>query len=314
MSLLLAVTGWDEAPWIERFKRHLPEHLIVTPATLTDRASIRYGVSWRHAPGAFVDLPNLKALFSLGAGVDHMAHDPLLPRAPIVRVVDPDLRDRMSEWVVMRALMHLRGVRRLERQQAARVWRDDRDQPAARDVRVGILGLGALGADSARKLSLIGFRTMGWSRTARALDGVECFHGEGGLDAMLARTDILVCLLPLTLETAGVITYDLLRQLRRSGPLGAPVLINAGRGRQQIGADILRALDDGTLRGASLDVFETEPLPSESPFWSHPGVVVTPHVAADSDPEAMTAYILAQLANHEAGVPMDTLVDRTLGY
>ena len=314
MSLLLAVTGWDEAPWIERFKRHLPEHLIVTPATLTDRASIRYGVSWRHAPGAFVDLPNLKALFSLGAGVDHMAHDPLLPRAPIVRVVDPDLRDRMSEWVVMRALMHLRGVRRLERQQAARVWRDDRDQPAARDVRVGILGLGALGADSARKLSIIGFRTMGWSRTARALDGVECFHGEGGLDAMLARTDILVCLLPLTQATRGILNMRLFAKLARGGRLGGPVLLNAGRGGLQVESDILAALDDGTLKAASLDVFETEPLAQDSPLWSHPAIWISPHDASMSEPDAVARYVAASILAYERGEPLRNVVDPALGY
>jgi len=134
VTVLLAVRGWDPKPWIARFRAALPDHPIVTPETLQDRRAVRYGVGWRHEPGAFADLPNLRALFSLGAGVDAMLSDPRLPSAPLVRVVDPDLRERMSEWVVMHALMHLRQQKRYDRQQAARVWADDADQPA-KDVR-----------------------------------------------------------------------------------------------------------------------------------------------------------------------------------
>jgi len=155
---------------------------------------------------------------------------------------------------------------------------------------------------------------MGWSRTAKDVPDLVINSGKDGLAAFLGQADILVCLLPLTRETSGIINYELLRQLKRTGPLGAPILINAGRGMQQVGADILRALGDGTLAGASLDVFETEPLPASSPFWSHPKVVITPHVAADSDPDAMTAFALAQLARHEAGGTMDNVVDRLRGY
>ena len=314
MSVLLAVVGWDEGPWIARLTRLLPAHAIVTPATLKDPASIRYGVSWRHALGTFAGLSNLQALFSLGAGVDHMMRDPDLPAAPIVRVVDPDLRDRMSEWVVMHALMHMRGVRRLERQQAARLWRGDPDQPAARDVRVGIMGLGALGADAARKLRVIGFETMGWSRTPRALDGVACFHGVDGLDAMLGQTDILVCLLPLTDATRGVLNARLFAKLARGGRLGGPVLINAGRGGLQVETDILAALDTGVLIAASLDVFETEPLPETSPLWSHPNIWISPHDAAMSEPDAVARYVAGEILAFERGEPLRNVVDPALGY
>jgi len=314
VSVLLALSGWDDGPWIARLNRHLPGRPIMTPATLTDRASIRYGVSWRHAPGAFAGLPNLKALFSLGAGVDHMMRDPHLPAAPIVRVVDPDLRDRMSEWVVMHALMHLRGFRRLERQQAARQWRDDPNQPAARDVRVGMMGLGALGADAARKLRLLGFATMGWSRTPRAIDGVARFHGADGLDAMLAQTDILVCLLPLTPATRGVLNADLFAKLARDGRLGGPVLVNAGRGGLQVEADILAALDTGVLAAASLDVFEREPLPESSPLWAHPNIWISPHDAAMSEPDAVARYVASSILALERGEPLRNVVDPALGY
>ena len=239
----------------------MPGRAIVLHTEFYDPATIRYAMSWRHPPGALVGLPNLQAIFSLGAGVDHLFADPNLPDRPILRVVDPDLRDRMSEWIVMHALMHLRQLKRYESQQRARLWLDDDDQPAAADIRVGILGLGVLGLDAARKLLAMGFRVAGWSATEKTAPGVDAFVGPEGLDALLARTDILVTLLPLTPQTRGILDAALLAKLRKRGRLGGPVLINAGRGGLQIEADVLAALDSGVLAGASLDVFETEPLP-----------------------------------------------------
>ena len=148
MSLLIAVSGWDPTPWRRALEALLPSLSIATLDEPFDRASVRYAVSWRHPPGALKGLPNLRAIFSLGAGVDHVFADPALPDKPIVRVVDPDLTDRMSEWVVMHALIHLRQLRRYERQQRERVWTDDDEQPKAGDVQVGVLGLGVLGKDA----------------------------------------------------------------------------------------------------------------------------------------------------------------------
>lgn len=314
MSILLAVTGWDPKPWIERMRALLPDHAIATPETLEDRAAIRYALSWRHASGALARLPNLRAIFSLGAGVDHLFADPLLPDAPIVRVVDADLRDRMSEWVVMHALMHLRQQKRYARQQAARRWQDDDDQPAAREVRVGVLGVGVLGADAARKLAAIGFEVAGWSRAPRPDDGLPRYHGADGLDAMLGRTDILVCLLPLTHDTRGILDAALFARLARDGRLGGPILINAGRGGLQVEADIVAALDSGMLKAASLDVFEAEPLPASSPLWAHPNVYLSPHNSAISQPDAIAGYIARQIRAVEAGAPLENVVDRRREY
>ena len=314
MTILLAVTGWDPNPWIERMRALLPDHAIATPQTLEHRAAIRYALSWRHAPGALAGLPNLQAIFSLGAGVDHMFGDPLLPQVPIVRVVDPDLRDRMSEWVVMHALLHHRQQPRYSRQQAQRLWDDDENQPAARDMRVGVLGLGVLGADSARKLAALGFKVAGWSRTQRAIAGIACLHGADGLDVILARTDILVCLLPLTPETRGILNIGLFRKLARDGRLGGPVLINAGRGGLQVEADIVAVLDSGMLKAASLDVFEVEPLPAASTLWTHPNVYLSPHNAAISEPQAVAGYIARQINALERGEKLENIVDRERGY
>ncbi len=314
MSLLIAVCGWEVEPWRKRLAALLPSHKIATLDEPFDRASVRYALSWHHPPGALSRLPNLQAIFSLGAGVDHLFADPALPDCRIVRVVDPDLTNRMSEWVVMHALAHLRQLRRYERQQRERSWADDDNRPTAGEVQVGVLGLGVLGKDAATKLGALGFKVAGWSARQKSLPGVACFSGADGLKRLLAATDMLVVLLPLTGTTRGLIDASLLSQLRQGGRLGGPILINAGRGGLQVEADILAALDSGLLHGASLDVFEREPLPIASRLWTHPAVYVSPHNAAVSTPEAIAAFVARQIEAHERGEPLTNLVDRGRGY
>jgi glyoxylate/hydroxypyruvate reductase len=292
----------------------LPSHEIVMLGEPFDRESIRYALSWRHPPGALKDLPNLRVIVSLGAGVDHLFSDPALPDRPIVRVVDPDLTNRMSEWVVMHALAHLRQLRRYERQQSERVWADDDQQPKASDIQIGVLGLGVMGKDAAVKLKALGFKVAGWSASPKSLAEVACFSGADGLKLLLAQTDILVVLLPLTEATCGIINAPLLSQLNRGGPLGGPILINAGRGGLQVEADLLTALDSGALKGASLDVFEREPLPKDSRLWSHPEVYVSPHNAAISSPKAIASLVARQIEAYERGEPLAHVVDPRRGY
>jgi glyoxylate/hydroxypyruvate reductase len=314
MSLLIAVSGWDATSWRRRLMALMPSHAVATLDEPFDRAQVRYALSWRHPPGALKDLPKLQAIFSLGAGVDHLFADPALPEAPIVRVIDPDLTDRMSEWVVMHALAHLRQLRRYERQSQERVWADDEDQPKAAEVHVGVLGLGVLGRDAATKLKALGFKVAGWSVSEKSLPGVECFSGADGLQSLLAQTDMLVVLLPLTDSTRGLLDASLIAKLKQGGRLGGPVLINAGRGDLQVEADILAALDSGVLKGASLDVFEREPLPADSRLWAHPAVYVSPHNAAASTPDAILLAIVRQIEAFERGDPLQNLVDRRRGY
>jgi glyoxylate/hydroxypyruvate reductase A len=312
--ILLAISGWDAESWRARVKALLPSHPVATLGEPFDRASVRYALCWRHPPGSISDLPNLQAIFSLGAGVDHLFADPALPCRPVVRIVDPDLRERMSEWVVMHALIHLRQLRRYERQQRERVWEDDAGQPKASDVNVGVLGMGQLGMDAAMKLKALGFTVAGWSATPKSAPDVECFHGAEGLKALLGRTDMLVVLLPLTDATRGILNARLFAELRQGGRLGGPVVINAGRGGLQVEADILAALDAGVLKGASLDVFEREPLPTDSRLWAHPAVYLSPHNAAISSPDAIVAAIARQIEAFERGEPLSNVVDRARGY
>ena len=314
MSLLVAITGWEVEPWAERFRRLLPEQRIVTLGEPFDRREVHYVASWKHPAGSLAGLPNLAAIFSLGAGVDHLVGDPRLPDVPVVRVVDPDLTNRMSEYVVLHCLMHLRQQPRYLAQQRAGIWEDDRLQPCASDVRVGLMGLGVLGQDAARKLAAMGFAVAGWSRTPKSVAGLETFAGGDQLDAFLARTDILVVLLPLTPDTRGILHADLFAKLARDGRLGGPVVINAGRGGLQVEADIVTALEEGVLKAASLDVFEAEPLPADSPLWTRADVLITPHNAAMSHPDAVGRLVVEQIRRMERGEALTNVVNPQVGY
>lgn len=308
--VLLSVTGINPRRWHQLLSAR--REVVLEPDGEAD-PSITYAVVWKQRPNVLSKLPNLKAIFSVGAGVDHVFQDPGLPDVPIVRVVADNLTQYMTEYVVWRVLDHHRQGALYRSQQARKVWHEPPQRPAG-DVSVGIMGLGTLGRASATVLLSLGFHINGWSRTDRPMDGVTTYRGEAGLVPFLNATDILVVLLPLTAATEGMIDYDLLRQLRRRNGLGGAVLINAGRGRLQRDADILRALDDGTLKEASLDVFETEPLPEASGLWTHPKVFITPHAAATSDPDHLVGPMLEQMDAFERGEPLRDLVDRAAGY
>jgi glyoxylate/hydroxypyruvate reductase A len=315
MALLYLIPTWPTDIWTQSMRKQAPDlDLRVWPDKMGRLEDITYAVAWLPPANVLRSLPNLKVIFSLGAGVDAILKDPTLPEGvPIARVNDPDLTMRMTEYVVLQVLMHHRQQRRLDANQRNKVW-DSFPTHAASALTVGIMGLGVMGADSARKLAMLGFNVVGWSRSPKAISGIECFAGPPEFDSFLERTDILVCLLPHTPETTGIINRDVIAKLSRNGPFGAPILINAGRGKQQVESDILAALDSGALHSASLDVFETEPLPEDSPFWAHPKVTVTPHAAADSDPATITAYVLGQIRRHQAGLAIENIVDRQRGY
>lgn len=286
--------------------------VLSAPDPAADLTQARYAVIWKPDPSLFERAPNLEVLFSGGAGVDHVLNLPGLPDIPIVRFVDHSLTTRMSEWVVLQCLTHLRQVPAYLKQQREHRWHE-RPQPQASDLTVGVMGLGVLGQDSAQKLKVLGFDVIGWSRSRKELDGIETFDGPQ-LDAFLARTDILVGLLPLTPDTRGIFNASVFFRLRQGGALGKPVFINAGRGGSQVEADILSALETGVLGGASLDVFEKEPLPTESPFWAMENVVVTPHAAAASDVRALFRHVERQIERFEGGEVLEYLVDRGTGY
>ena len=308
--ILLAMTGLNPRPWYELLSQ---SRQVVTEPDGADDPSITYAVVWKQRRNLLSRLPNLRAIFSVGAGVDHILTDPTLPDVPIVRVVADNLIQHMTDYVLWRVLDHHRQGLLYREQQKRKVWREPPQRPA-NDISVGIMGFGELGRAAAKVLLAVGFRVNGWSRREHSMPDVATFHGESGLTPFLNATDILVVLLPLTPQTAGIVNYGLLKQLRKRNGLGGAVLINAGRGRLQKDADIVRALEDGTLKEASLDVFEVEPLPKTSPLWNHPRVFVTPHAAATSDPAHLVAPMLEQMGAFERGKPLKNLVDRKAGY
>jgi glyoxylate/hydroxypyruvate reductase A len=277
-----------------------------------DLSDARYAVVWKPDAELFQRAPKLEVLFSGGAGVDYILGMPSLPDIPVVRFVDESLTVRMSEWVVLQALSHLRQVPSYLKQQRECQWRE-LAQPEAKDVTVGVMGLGVLGQDSVRKLKIMGFDVVGWSRSRKSIEGVETFDGSQ-LDAFLAKTDILVGLLPLTAQTRGLFDARLFSKLRQGGALGRPVFINAGRGGSQVESDLIAALENGVLGGASLDVFEKEPLEADSALWRMENVIITPHAASASDISALFRNAEAQMNDYEAGHTLRHVVDRTTGY
>ena len=277
--------------------------------TLEDPSLVDIAIVWRPPPGALKNFPNLKAVINLGAGVDAILADKTYPEnVPLIRMVDPALTRHMSEFVVHRVLHFHRRFHLYDQMQRDHNW-DELPQDDTLDKRVGIMGLGSLGADAVHRLAPFGFRLAGWSRSQKHLDGVVSFHGPDGLLPFLTRTDILVCLLPLTPETTSIINAQTLAQL----PKGAYV-INAGRGPQINEPDLLMALDSGHIAGAALDVFCEEPLPKDSPMWDHPKVVATPHIASLSSAKSAAKDIAENIRKIRRGETPKDVVDVNAGY
>lgn len=295
--------------WRDALARHMPELEFRDWDAPGAAEEIEFALVWKPPRGVLRTFPNLKAVFSLGAGVDHLFTDPDLPDGvPVVRMIEPELTRGMVEYVVLHVLRHHRRQHDFEAQQRAGIW-EMLVTPPTPSRRVGIMGLGVLGGTAARALVSLEFDVAGWSRTAKAIPGVESFHGTDGLRPFLARTDILVCLLPSTRVTENILNAGLFAAL----PRGAS-LINAGRGRQQVEADILAALETGQLSEATLDVFQIEPLPGNHPFWRHPRVTVTPHNASVTDPDSAGRQVVENIRRFRRGEPLANVVDPKSGY
>jgi glyoxylate/hydroxypyruvate reductase A len=309
---LLFISEVDRADWWKaELARASPGLEVRAWPDIGDPTDIVYALVWKPRAGVLAKLPNLAAIFSLGAGVDHIFGDPGVPAGvPVTRIVDADLTAGMSEYVLLHVLRYHRNQPALDRQQRDHVW-DMRmsEMRQARETQVGVMGLGEIGSDAAVKLSMMGFDVAGWSRTPTDMHGIECFAGESGFAPFLARAHILVCLLPLTPATTGILDAKTFAAMPRGG-----YVINAGRGGHLVEDDLVPALDSGQLAGATLDVFATEPLPPGHPFWDHPRITVTPHNASVTDPRSVAAQVAENIRRHRAGEKLLNLVDRATGY
>jgi glyoxylate/hydroxypyruvate reductase len=309
MALLFRSSVDSEARWKPQLARLMPELEVRIWPEIGDPAEIDYALVWRPEPGLLASLPNLKLILSLGAGVDHILCDPHLPRGvSIVRLVDPYMTDAMSEYIILQVLRLHRHDLDYRTQQEKGIWLE-LDQKNAAERTVGVLGFGALGQDAGRKLQGLGFNVALWGRRQRTVEGLRGYAGRAGLPALLGLSEILVCLLPLTAETEGILNASTFAML----PKGA-VLINAARGSHLVEQDLLAALASGQLSAAVLDVFRDEPLPGGHPFWHHPRIVVTPHIAAATHPPTAAPIILDNIRRFEAGRPLLNRVDAAQGY
>jgi len=311
--LMVVRTGGAKglAAWRACMAERAPEFRLLSWEEAAERPEqVEYALLWDPPGGLLPRLPKLKLIFSSGAGVDGILACPDVPlQVPIVRNAVAGATQRMGEFCAWAVLVLLKDARRMAIAQAARHW-DYFDPPhAATERTVGIMGLGAMGTRSAEMLQGLGFTVIGWSRTRKAVAGVESYAGMAELPAFLARSHILVCLLPATPETRHIINAETLAQL----PRGAG-FVNLGRGMQQNQDDLLAALDSGQLSGAMLDVFEPEPLPPEHPFWSHPKVTLSPHSASIATIPERADFMLSVIAAQERGEPLPNLFDPTRGY
>jgi glyoxylate/hydroxypyruvate reductase A len=308
-TLLFAAAGERADSWSKAFAEVAPEIDFRPHQPGEGISDIPYCLVWRAAPGLWPAMKSLKIIFGLGAGVERLLADPGLPRnVPLVRMVEPELTRGMVEYVLWQCLFHHRKVWELEAAQSCATWRPH-TYPAPWDRTIGILGLGELGAAAAEKLVEFGFKVRGWSRSPKSLPKVQSFCGADQLPAFLAECEILVCLLPLTPETRGILDAALFAQL----PRGASV-INAARGAHLVEADLSAAMASGQIAAATLDVFETEPLPADHPFWSTERLYITPHNASITDPRSAAWRIARLIARFEAGEALENVVDRARGY
>lgn len=315
MAVLLCSTSERADLWKEALAEHAsgmsggsPFDLRIWPDGTGDPDDIEYAVVANPPPGVLSGFPNLKAVFSLWAGVEKLVQDPTLPDVPLFRMVDEGLTRGMSEYVAGWVLhYHLRFGEYI-RQKAEGIWKE-LDAPLASDRTVAVLGLGELGRDAALTLAGLGFRVIGWSRSEKQLAGVICLNGREGFERALRESTIVVCLLPRTPQTEGILdrnAFDLM-------PTGS-VLINPARGAHVVDGDLISALDSGRLSGATLDVFDEEPLPSQHPFWKHPKVVITPHIASVTRIGSGAHTIIRNIERFSRGEDIPGRVDRMLGY
>jgi glyoxylate/hydroxypyruvate reductase A len=294
--------------WAEVFARDAPQLPFHIWPDIGDPQQVRFLAAWEPPPDIRSVFPNLKVLFSSGAGVDQFDLSKLPADLPVVRMIEPGITGGMVEYVSWAVLALHRDMLQYQRQQRRGQWKVVPVRPASQ-CRVGVLGLGALGQAALTRLHGFGFDCAGWSRSPRILNGVQCFSGAAELPTFLARTDVLVCLLPLTAETRGFLNADLFAKL----PRGAG-LVHVGRGPQLVEQDLLKALEEGQLAEAVLDVTDPEPLPPEHAFWQHPNIWLTPHIASMTQPSTAAQVVLDNLRRFEAGEAMVGLVDRTRGY
>ena len=309
MEIALVGTKVYPEQWLPRLRERLPNDRFHVFPEVPDRDAIEVAIVAAPRPGEVAQLPKLKLAQCLWMGVDALMLDASLPKGvPVARMVDPSMVSAMSETVLHCVIDFHRGFYQYRAQQAARHW-EHLKQHMASERTVGFLGLGELGADAAQKLLALGFKVCGWSRTKKSLPGVDSYAGDEGRAQMLPRCDVLVCLLPLTPQTKGLLAKPLLDRMKKGS-----ALVHLARGAQMVTKDVVAALDSGQLRHAYLDVFETEPLPADDPLWTRADVSITPHIGALTEPRTALEVVAENVERVRRGEPPLHVVNFSAGY
>lgn len=294
--------------WQSLFAREMPEVSVRIWPDIGEPSEVEFVVAWLLSDFTLGDYPNLKVIFSVGAGVDQLNLKDLPDSIQLVRMLDPNIAKGMAEYVCMSVLNLHRNTIDYATQQRSGSW-NELVTVLPENRGVGVMGLGVLGKAVLEKLSGFDFPLFGWSRSAKDIDGVRCFSGKKNLHGFLQNCDILICLLPLTQDTYGILNHDVFASL----PYGAS-LINVGRGGHLSEKDLLHALESGHISAAILDVFENEPLDRNHPFWQHPKILITPHIAAITHTESAGLVLLENIKRFVANKPLRGLVNREIGY
>ena len=309
MTILFYSEADSAEPWREAFARELPRIPFRAWPDSGSPEDVRYALVWKPPRGFLVQFPNLRAILALGAGVDPIPSDPTLPKGvPLLRLVDVGFPAQMAEYAMHAVLRFQRRMAELEALQRQVRW-NQLDPYFIRDFPVGVMGLGVIGAVVAQRLAAAGYAVAGWARSPKKLDGVEVFAGSENFRKFLSRSRVVVNVLPLTPQTENILDAAAFAAIPRGG-----YVVNVGRGAHVVDLDLIAALDSGQLEGAMLDVFREEPLPSSHPFWRHPKVVVTPHVAAPTIASEVQAQVIENIRRLERGESPLGLVDRDRGY
>lgn len=309
MSIVIISQKQDIKDWEAAFKSLDSELEVGIYPNDSQREKVEMAIVWKHPHGVLSNYPNLKCIAAMGAGVDHILSDPDLPsNAIITRLIDSELSTDMTEFVRALVMNHLRKLSIYKYQEGIKDWHQH-DYSSVKEVNIGIMGLGVLGRHVASQLRALGFNLFGWSQSDKNIVGVTTYSGDVGLAAFLNQSEILVCMLPLTTKTKNILNAQTFKKLPKNA-----FIINVARGEHLVDDDLVTMIDNGHLSGASLDVFRKEPLPVEHPFWAHPKINVTPHIASVTNPVSASKQIFENYLLLQQGLPLVNTIDRGKGY
>lgn len=309
MSILLIASDYELTPYRDALVKRDPNLEVDIWPAVKDPSRVSFVVAWYQPEGVLNRFPNVKVIASLGAGAEHLVSDPSIPEDVVLtRLIAPRIKTQIAEYVEAVAYSIIRRFPDYYRQQHATIW-DPLSHSLKSERRIGVLGLGKLGAHVAETLASHGWPVSGWARTSKSIPGCTSYAGTDELDTFLEETRLLVNLLPLTPETEGILELELFKKLKSPS-----WVINVGRGDHLVEEDLLYAIDKGILEGAHLDVFRVEPLPDNHPFWSRKAITITPHVGSFTYPDELAEQILDNYKRMISGIPLLDTVDRNRGY